>query len=231
MIASRFMARAFTKCSLADAVARLRPGTRVLLPPGCGEPQALVGEICRQAPRLAELTLLGGIHLGDYPWARTEHAALRFATWHMSRRLEDARRRGRVEFLPLRYFDLTRELVPGGAWAPDCVLVHCAPPDVRGYLSLGVSVGVTLPAARRAPLVIAQVNPRMPRTLGNAFLHRSQIHCWVEVDAPLAEYPPTRVAEVERLIARHVSDLIPDGATIQVDVGSIPHPITYALTG
>src|SRR5437773_3568304 len=81
MIASRFMARAFTKCSLADAVARLRPGTRVLLPPGCGEPQALVGEICRQAPRLAELTLLGGIHLGDYPWARTEHAALRFATW------------------------------------------------------------------------------------------------------------------------------------------------------
>src|SRR2546425_8709275 len=104
MIASRFMARAFTKCSLADAVARLRPGTRVLLPPGCGEPQALVGEICRQAPRLAELTLLGGIHLGDYPWARTEHAALRFATWHMSRRLDDARRRGRVEFLPLRYF-------------------------------------------------------------------------------------------------------------------------------
>src|SRR5207302_9723170 len=80
MIASRFMARTFTKCSLADAVARLRPGTRVLLPPGCGEPQALVGEICRQASRLAELTLLGGIHLGDYPWARTEHAALRFAT-------------------------------------------------------------------------------------------------------------------------------------------------------
>src|SRR3989475_9765730 len=113
----------YTTLFRSDAVARLRPGTRVLLPPGCGEPQALVGEICRQASRLAELTLLGGIHLGDYPWARTEHAALRFATWHMSRRLDDARRRGRVEFLPLRYFDLTRELVPGGAWAPDCVLV------------------------------------------------------------------------------------------------------------
>src|SRR3989442_14845728 len=107
------MERAFTKDSLADAVARLRPGMKVLLPPACGEPQALVGEICRQAPRLSDLTLLGGLHLGDYPWARAEHAALRFATWHMSPRLDDARRRGRVEVLPIRYFDLTRQLEAG----------------------------------------------------------------------------------------------------------------------
>src|SRR2546426_6832547 len=229
MIASRFMARAFTKCSLADAVARLRPGTRVLLPPGCGEPQALVGEICRQASRLAELTLLGGIHLGDYPWARTEHAALRFATWHMSRRLDDARRRGRVEFLPLRYFDLTRELVPGGAWAPDCVLVHCAPPAAGGSLRLGVSGGGAWRAPRRAPLVIAQVNAAMPRTLGNAFLHRSQIDCWVEVDEPLTPYPPPPIGEVERAIGRHVAGLVPDGATVQVGVGAIPQAVLEAL--
>src|SRR3989442_12557872 len=157
------MERAFTKDSLADAVARLRPGMKVLLPPACGEPQALVGEICRQAPRLSDLTLLGGLHLGDYPWARAEHAALRFATWHMSPRLDDARRRGRVEFVPMRYFDLVSQFAAGGTWAPDCVLVHCAPPDARGYLSLGVSVSVALPAARRAPLVIAQANPAMPR--------------------------------------------------------------------
>src|SRR3990172_5710623 len=179
------MPRAFTKCSLADAVARLRPGMKVLLPPGGGEPAALVGEICRQASRLTDLTLLGGIHLGDYPWARPEHAALRYVTWHMAPRLEEARRRGRVEFVPIRYYDLTREFVAGGVWAPDCVLVHCAPPDARGYLSLGVSVGVVLPAARRAPLVIAQVNREMPRALGNAFLHRSQIDGWVEADEPL----------------------------------------------
>ncbi|OLA96781.1 MAG: hypothetical protein AUH20_02775 [Candidatus Rokubacteria bacterium 13_2_20CM_69_15_2] len=95
------MQRAFTKGSLADAVARLRPGMKVLLPPACGEPQALVGEICRQATRLSDLMLLGGIHLGDYPWARAEHAPLRFGTWHMSPSLDDARRRGRVEFLPM----------------------------------------------------------------------------------------------------------------------------------
>lgn len=223
------MPRAFARCSLADAVARLRPGMKVLLPPACGEPVALVAEICRQAPRLGDLTLLGGIHLGDYPWARPECAALRYATWHMAPRLEEARRRGRVEFVPLRYFDLTRELVAGGAWAPDCVLVHCAPPDARGYLSLGVAVGATLPAARRAPLVIAQVNASMPRTLGNAFLHRSQVDAWVEVGEPLVPYPPPAVGDVERAIGRRVAALVADGATVQVGVGAIPQAVLESL--
>jgi acyl-CoA hydrolase len=172
---------------------------------------------------------MGGIHLGDYPFARPECAALRYATWHMSPRLEDARRRGRVEFVPMRYFDLVTEFVRGGRWAPDCVLVHTAPPDARGYLSLGVSVSVALPAARRAPLVIAQVNPRMPRTRGNAWLHRSQIDLCVEVDEPLAEYPPPPVTEVERAIGGHVANLVPDGATVQVGVGAIPQAVLEAL--
>ncbi len=223
------MSRAFTRCSLGEAVARLRGGMRVLLPPGCGEPAALVAEICRQANRLADLTLLGGIHLGDYPWTRPECAPLRYATWHMSPRVEEARRRGRVEFVPIRYFDLTREFVAGGRWAPDCVLVHAAPPDARGYLSLGVSVSVTLPAALRAPLVIAQVNRAMPRTLGHAFLHRSQIDAWVEVDEPLTPYPPPVVGEVERAIGRHVAALVPDGGTVQVGVGAIPQAVLEAL--
>jgi 4-hydroxybutyrate CoA-transferase len=88
------------------------------------------------------------------------------------------------------------------------VIVHAAPPDRAGYLSLGVSVSYPLPAARRAPLVIAQVNPRMPRTLGNAFLHRSQIDAWAEVD-----------------------ELIPDGATVQVGIGAIPQAVMDALRG
>jgi 4-hydroxybutyrate CoA-transferase len=86
-------------------------------------------------------------------------------------------------------------------------------------------------AARRAPLVIAQVNPRMPRTLGNAFLHRSQVDCFVEVEQPLAEYPPTVGGEVERRIAARVAELVPDGATIQVGIGGIPQAVMEALAG
>jgi acyl-CoA hydrolase len=119
----------------------------------------------------------------------------------------------------------------GGPWAPDAVIVHATPPDRAGYLSLGVSTSYPLPAARRAPLVIAQVNPRMPRTLGNAFLHRSQVDCWAEAEHPLLEYPPTPVGEVERRIAAHVADLVPDGATLQVGIGSIPQAVMEALRG
>lgn len=222
--------REFRKTSLAGAVELLRPGMKVLLPPACGEPVALVGEVVRQAERLRDLTLVCGIHLGDFPFARPEAEALRVATWHMSPRLEPARTRGRVQFLPARYFDLARELLaPGGAWAPDAVLLHCAPPDRHGYLSLGVAVGLALPAARRAPLVIAQVNPQMPRARGGGWLHASQIDAWTEVDEPLLPYPPPPVGEVERAIGRHVAALIPDEATVQVGVGAIPQAVLEAL--
>jgi 4-hydroxybutyrate CoA-transferase len=225
------MAREFRRLTVQEAVGRLAPGMRVLLPPGCGEPAALVAEICRQSSRLRDLTLVCGIHLGDYPWARPEHAALACATWHMSPRLADAAARGRVEFLPFRYFDLVTALAAGGGWAVDCVLVQCAPPDAGGYLGLGVAVGVALPVARTAPLVIAQVNPAMPRTRGNAALHRSQVDAWVEVDEPLLESPPAPVGHVERAIGRHVAGLVPDGATLQIGVGAIPQAVLEALDG
>ena len=149
----------------------------------------------------------------------------------MSPRLAEAATRGDVDFVPARYFDTVRLFAAGGPWAPDAVIVHTAPPDRGGHLSLGVSVSFALPAARRAPLVIAQVNARMPRTLGNAFLHRSQVDVWTAVDEPLLEYPPTPVGDVERRIAGHVAELIPDGATLQVGVGSIPQAVMEALSG
>jgi acyl-CoA hydrolase len=224
--------RRFDEASLAGAVGRLRPGMRVLLAPGCGDPTALVEEVMRQADRLAPLTLMGGLRLDDYPFAAPAYAGkLRFATFFFSPRLEEARARGDVDVISARYSDTVALFGAGGAWAPDAVLLHVAPPDRGGWLSLGVSVSYPLPAARRAPLVIAQVNPRMPRTLGNAFLHRSQIDCWVEVDRPLAEYPPTPVGEVERAVAAHVAGLVPDGATLQVGVGGIPQAIMEALAG
>lgn len=225
------MARSFEKTSLADAVGRLRPGMRVLMQPGCGDPSALVAEILRQADRLAPLTLMGGLRLDDYPFGAAAYAGkIRFATWHMSPRLFDAHARGDVDFVPARYFDSVRVFAAGGAWAPDAVLAHTAMPDAAGYLSLGVSAYV-LPAARRAPLVIAQANHRMPHTLGQAFLHRSQVDCWVELDEPLLAYPPTPMGEVERRIAAHAAPLVPDGATIQAGIGAIPQAIMEALSG
>jgi acyl-CoA hydrolase len=204
---------------------------KVLLPPGSGEPVSLVAEICRQAGRLRPLTLMGGVHLGDYPFCGPDlPGKITFVTWHMSPRLRAASERGQVNFVPARYFDLVRIFNRGGVWAPDCVLVHAAPPDARGYLSLGVSASVTLPAARHAPLVLAQVNPRMPRTHGAA-LHRDAVDAWVEVEEDLLAYPPPEIGETERAIGRRVAELVPDGATVQVGIGAIPQAVLEALDG
>jgi 4-hydroxybutyrate CoA-transferase len=226
------MARAFARTPLPELVGRLRPGMKVLIPPGCGEPVALLAEICRQADRLAPLTLMGGVHLGDYPFC---HADLRgkvsFVTWHMSPRLDEAARRGQASFVPVRYFDVVRVFGSGGPWAPDCVVVHASPPDRDGRLSLGVSSSVTLPALPGAPLVIAQMNPRMPRTRGAALVAPSAVDAWVEVDEDLRTYPPPPVGDTERAIGRHVAALVPDGATVQVGIGAIPQAALESLAG
>jgi acyl-CoA hydrolase len=203
---------------------------RVLLPPGCGEPLTLVSELLRQAERLCPLTLMGGLLLGDYPFCAPEYGeAFRWVTFHVMPPLRDALRRGQAEFVPARYADVPWLFGPGGPWAADAVLVQTAPPGPDGRLSLGVSTSYPLPVARRAPLVIAEVNHAMPRTLGDSTLEWDRVAAWIETDRPLVEYPAPRVSEVERQIARHVAEVIPDSATLQVGIGATPEAVAAAL--
>lgn len=203
---------------------------RVLLPPGCGEPRTLIEEVVRQAARLRPLTLMGGLLVDDYPFCAPEHHDdFRWVTFHMMPALRDALARGQVEFVPARYFDTLWIFGPGGPWAADAVLVQTAPPDAAGRLSLGVSTSYPLPLARRAPLVIAEVNARMPRTLGDSTLDAAQVAACVESDRPLVPYPAPTVGETERRIAAHVAELIPDGATVQIGIGAVPEAVVGAL--
>jgi acetyl-CoA hydrolase len=205
---------------------------RVLLPPGCAEPRTLVEEILRQAPRLRPLTLMGGLLLGDYPFCAPEHRdAFRWVTFHVMPALREPLRRGQVEFLPLRYFDTLTVFGPGGPWAADAVLVQAAPVDARGRISLGVSTSYPLPLARTAPLVLAEVNHRMPRTSGDSGLSLERVAAWIETDRPLVPYPAPAAGDVERRIAGHVAELIPDGATVQIGIGSVPEALAGALAG
>jgi 4-hydroxybutyrate CoA-transferase len=218
--------------SAAEAIGLLRPGMRVLLPPGCAEPRTLIEEIIRQAERLRPLTLMGGLLLGEYPFCAPEYRdAFRWVTFHVMPALRDAVAHGQVEFIPIRYFDALWVFGRGGPWAADAVLVHTAPAGPDGSLSLGVSTSYPLPLARSAPLVIAEVNRRMPRTLGDSGIGLDRVSACVETDRALVPYPPPEVGETEERVAAHVAEVIPDGATIQVGIGSTPEATVACLGG
>src|SRR3989304_5971439 len=112
------MGRAFEKLSLADAVGRLRPGQKVLLPPGSAEPAAFIEELCRQADRLAPLTLMGGLLLGGYPFLRPEHARhFQWVTWQLMPPASAAWGRGQAHLGPAEREIAARvaRLIPDGA--------------------------------------------------------------------------------------------------------------------
>ena len=136
--------------------------------------------------------------------------------------------RGEVSFLPIRGSQVTSLFEPGSIGV-DVAMVHVSPPDQDGRCSLGVSVSYPLIAARVAQRVIAQMNPRMPRTGGDAFLDLSDIDMVVEVDAPLLEHRSPSIDDISSRIAQLVVELIPAGATLQTGIGSIPEAVLSTL--
>jgi len=111
----------------------------------------------------------------------------------------------------------------------DAVLINVSPPDAHGYCSLGTSVDAALSAIHAADVVIAQINRSMPRTLGDSFVHVGQIDLAVPVDQPPHEHVLPEVGDVERSIGENVAELVPDRATIQMGIGSIPTAVALAL--
>jgi 4-hydroxybutyrate CoA-transferase len=113
----------------------------------------------------------------------------------------------------------------------DVALIQVSPPDAHGFCSYGVGVDTTLTAAKCARRVIAQVNPQMPRTCGDCFIHVSEIDAIVEYSGALCELPREEISDVQRAVARHVASLIEDGDTLQLGIGGIPDAVLLELAG
>jgi acyl-CoA hydrolase len=135
---------------------------------------------------------------------------------------------GRADYIPVFLSDVPR-LFDGGLLPLDAVFVNATPPDAHGFCSLGTSVEAMHAAIRAARQVIVQFNAAMPRTLGDSFIHVSQIDLAVECDVPPYEYHAGDVGDVERRIGEHVAELIPDGSTLQLGIGAIPAATALAL--
>jgi acyl-CoA hydrolase/RimJ/RimL family protein N-acetyltransferase len=213
----------------AEAVRAIAPGRRVLVGSGAAEPVRLVEAMCARGFELGDNEVVHLLTLGPAPYVRPElRGCFRHTAFFIGPNVRDAVREGRADYMPVFLSEIP-ELIRSRRVRIDVALVQVSPPDARGYVSLGVSVDVVRAAVDTAELVIAEVNPRMPRTHGDSFLHVSAIHRLVPVDAPLLVHAAEPATEVDRAIAAHVASLVPDGATIQTGIGRIPDAVLAAL--
>jgi acetyl-CoA hydrolase len=209
----------------ADAVKVVRSGQRVYIGGGCGVPVVLAGELARRAPELQDVEIIHVLTAGTSAWVTPEAStAFRDNSLFIGPNVRAAVQQGRADFTPVFLSEIPR-LFREGHLPIDVALISVSPPDEHGYCSYGVEVGVTKPAVECARVVIAEINPRMPRVWGNSFIHVSQIDYCVQVDYPLPEFQQGEPAPLYSLIGRHVADLIEDGSTLQMGIGAIPNAV------
>lgn len=215
--------------SISEAIALVPPRARVFVHGAAATPNALLWEVVNQADRLKDTTL---IHLhteGPVPYAEEPvRSQFRVINLFVGRNLRKHLDYDRIDYLPCFLSEIP-VLFRSKQFPIDVALLHVSPPDRFGYCSLGVSVDVAKAAAESASILIAQVNPHMPRVQGDGFIHADAFDALVEVDEPLPEVPPTAPTSEENAIAQYISDLIEDGSTLQMGIGSIPDAVTRLL--
>jgi 4-hydroxybutyrate CoA-transferase len=213
----------------AEAVAGIRSGQQLYLQCAAATPSVLLDALVDRAAELSDVSVVHlhcegpGPHLAPEMAPHFRHKAL-----FIGPNARAAVAEGRAEYIPTFLSDVPR-LFDGGLLPLDAVFVNATPPDAHGFCSLGTSVEAMHAAVRAARQVIVQFNAAMPRTLGDSFIHVSQIDLAVECDVPPYEHAVGPIGEVERRIGEYVAALVPDGATLQLGIGAIPAATAVAL--
>jgi acyl-CoA hydrolase len=215
--------------SAGDALRAVESGHRVYSHMGCAHPTVLLDALCERARSLTNVELLHCITHGPSPYLAPEFdGRIRHNALFMGANVRAAVQEGRADFIPIFLHEVER-LFTEDILPIDVALLMVTPPDARGYVSLGPAVDITMTAARRAKYIIAQVNPRLPRVYGETFLPADAISAFVEGDRPLPDFTQGEITPTHHAIARHVANLIPDEATLQIGVGGIPEAVLLAL--
>jgi 4-hydroxybutyrate CoA-transferase len=207
------------------AVATIRSGERVFLTGNCSVPQKLLEALVAHAGQLENVEIVTVLSIGPAPHAEPDmQGHLKINTLFISDNVRPAVQEGRADFTPCLLSEVPL-LFRNGHLPLDVALIHVSPPDEHGFCSLGIEAGLIRTPAQVARTVIAEINERMPRTLGDSFIHISKIDHAVPVDYPLAELPMGQANELSMRIAEHAAGLIEDGSTMQMGIGSIPDAV------
>jgi acyl-CoA hydrolase/GNAT superfamily N-acetyltransferase len=211
------------------ALRLVRSGQRIFIGTGCGEPTVLVDALTARAGDLADVEIVQLFTKGNAAYAHREYSdSFRLNSFFIGQNVRPIIQEGLGSYTPMMLSDIPH-LFNSGRMPIDVALVQVSPPDEQGMVSLGISVDIVKSAIENASLIIAQVNPQMPRTLGDSLVSVYDLDILVPVDVPLLEREDEPIHATSREIGRRVAALIPNGATIEFGFGRmdgygrIPH--------
>jgi acyl-CoA hydrolase/GNAT superfamily N-acetyltransferase len=220
--------------SARKAVQKIRAGQRVFVGAASGEPQHLVRALSETVEQLSDVEIVRLMAYESTPLTliaqKSHDQMLNIRSFYAGSAKPRGLARNQRFIAPMNLSAVPR-LFKSRRLPIHVALVQVSPPDDFGWMSLGVSVDITLAAAQSADLVIAQVNSSMPRTLGRSFIHVNDVDVIVEHNEPLLHIEPPKESEPANIIARHIARLVDDGSTIQIGLGTTPQAVMLALSG
>jgi len=221
------------KRSALDAIKLIKPGQRVFIGSSCGEPQYLIRTLSETSSRLTDIEIVRLLALENTPLTlianKTMDHSLNIRSFYLGSAKPQGLARNKRFITPMNLSAIPR-LFRSRRLPIHVALIQVTPPDDFGWMSLGISVDITLAAALSADLVIAQINSSMPRVLGQSFIHVNDVHIFVEHDEQLLTIGEAPESEPANKIGSLIARLIEDGSTIQISLGTTPQATLTALS-
>ncbi len=221
--------KTYVPVSPEEAVAGIKSGDKIFIHSAAAAPQVLAQALANRGEELKNVEIYQLHTEGKAPYAEPQfehsfHVKSLFTGANMRQAVQD----GRADFVPIFLSDIPR-LFRRGVVQLDTALLQVSPPDQHGYCTLGVSVDTSLAAAQTAKVLIAEINPNMPRTNGDGNIHISKFQKVIDVNykLPTLEIPPPDA--VETRIGQYIAELVEDGATLQMGIGAIPNAALVAM--
>jgi acetyl-CoA hydrolase len=212
-----------------QALKLVNSGDTVYVHPGCACPERLLQALVARRDELENVRIVHIMTMGRAEYVKPGmEGHFRHAALFTGKNVRGAINEGRADYVPVFLSEIP-QLFYSRTMPIDVALIHVSPPDEHGFCSFGVGVDVTKAAAETARIVIAQVNPNMPRVLGDNFIHVRKVTAFVEADDPLVELPRVRMSPAFEDIGRNVASLIEDGSTLQLGIGGIPDAVLHFL--
>jgi acyl-CoA hydrolase len=218
------------KMSAADAVRQVEDGDMIIVSTGVGEPPGLLTALSEQRRDFRDVKVAQILALRKYGYFDPETAEhVRHVAFFYGGASRPGGQAGWIDFIP-SYFSEMPAMIERGQIPADVVFAMASPMDAHGYFALSLAADYTMASIAKARAVVLEVNPNVPFAYGNCHVHISQVTALIESDEPVLEVGLPKIGPVQEAIAKHVADLIDDGATLQIGYGGIPDAVVMQLT-